>query len=139
MEFYLLEDYAVNEPGMAIIEDYATIGDTALIHYDEILSYNPGTHTFKVQDEAIDRLEFASAFAVTVDREIIYTGYFWSGLSSMSVDWVVIDLIFTMNNVLKVELGYPGGHPTDHGITDKRNDPRILDVFSRDHKLIEQD
>jgi hypothetical protein len=53
----------------------------------------------------------------------------------MSVNWIVIDQVFIKDNVLKVELGYPGT-PPGNIIPDKRNDPRILAVLERDHKLV---
>ena len=89
VEFYLLDAYSTPEGSMKIIDSTAIINDSALISYDEIISYNPRTYYFRVQEKALERLTYRSAFAVTVDSEIIYTGYVWSGYSSMGVDWVV--------------------------------------------------
>lgn len=139
VEFYYLQDEEkLNGYDSQIDEAAAKIADTVLISYDEILSYNAKTYTFTVTEEARKRLEFFRPFAVTVDSVIIYTGYFWTSLSSRSVDWVVIDLIsMTGNeNELKVQLGYPGQWD-GLAIPDKRNDPRILEVFREDGKLIE--
>lgn len=74
-------------------------------------------------------------FAVTIDKEIIYTGYFWCGYSSSMVDWVTIDpLNYSGKNRLRVSLGYPGLIQGDY-IPDDRNDDRILDILRRDSKL----
>jgi len=72
-----------------------------------------------------------------VDNEIVYTGYFWPSLSSISCNWIVIDPVSTeINNEMKVELGYPSpAYGTD--IPDKRNSNQIIDVFRRDNKLVE--
>jgi len=136
VEFYLLDSYSTLENSSRIIESGATLNDSALIAYDEIITYNSNSHEFRVAGEVIERLTFASAFAVTVDREIIYTGYIWAAYSSAIVDWIIIDQVFIKDNLLQVQLGYPGTLP---GITipDRRNDPRILEVLRRDKKLIE--
>ena len=42
----------------------------------------------------------------------------------------------SLQNELKVELGYPG-QIQGTIIPDKRNDSQILDIFKRDNKLIE--
>ena len=77
------------------------------------------------------------AFAVTVNDEIIYTGYFWPSFSSQSCGWVVIDpLSIGFGNSMRVNLGYPSQEFAT-GVTDNRNASQILDVFRRDHKLIE--
>jgi hypothetical protein len=136
VEFYLLQSYSTSENSAEIIENSAILDNTVLIRYDEIISYNPETYEFQVQDGGvIERLTYKSAFAVTVDKKIIYTGYIWSGFSSMSVNWIVIDQVFIKDNVLKVELGYPGT-PPGNIIPDKRNEPRFLAVLERDHKLV---
>jgi hypothetical protein len=139
VDFYLLDTYSTPEGSMKIIDSTAVINDSALISYNEILSYNPQTYFFKVEEKALETLTYPSAFALTVDREIIYTGYIWSSISSMSVDWVVIDIfisIIAQDNVFRVELGYPGT-PPGNIIPDRRNDPRILSVFERDNKLVD--
>ncbi len=101
-----------------------------------IISYNSKKFEFKVSAQALEKLNQYDAFAVTVDRQIIYTGYFWSSVSSRSVNWIVIDLLFTENNTLYVQMGYPGGMLSS-SIPDNRNDSRILDVLRRDNKLID--
>lgn len=136
VEFYLIENYMTGMYDATIDEKGATLKDTVLIGYDEILWYNSRTFSFKIADEALKRLRHYDAFAVTVDREIIYTGYFWTSLSSRSVNWVVVDLLMSKNSVISVELGYPGKIEGTE-IRDRRNDPRILNVLKRDNKLIE--
>jgi hypothetical protein len=136
VEFYYIVEQEIDSYQVQINESKVELADTVLIPYEEILSYNAKTYTFTVTDEARKRLEYYRGFAVTVDREIIYTGYFWTSLSSRSVDWVVIDLIRFKGNELTVQLGYPP-QLSAVKITDKRNDPRILEVFRRDGKLIE--
>ena len=136
VEFYLIQQQEIDSYQTSINEQAAKIQDSILISYEEIISYNPKTFNFEISPEARKRLQYYTPFAVTVDREIIYTGYFWTSLSSRSVDWVVIDLLFADENKLHVQLGYPG-LMDGISIPDKRNDPRILEVLRRDNKLIE--
>ena len=136
VEFYRLDNDMVGPHDMIINVDSATLNDSVLIGYDDIISYNLKTYDFKVSEDAMERLNSYEAFAVTVYKEVVYTGYFWTSISSRIVNTIVIDLLFTEGNTLHVQLGYPG---LMDGMTipDMRNDPRIIDVLRRDKKLIE--
>ena len=77
------------------------------------------------------------AFAVAADEELAYTGYFWPGYSSMGCQWITTDPLFIGNrNTMTMGLGYPG-LIEGTSIPDNRNDPRILEIFRADGKLIE--
>jgi hypothetical protein len=142
IEFYLIRDFDKIGNTSKIIKSSVTITDSVIIYYDDILSYNDDTYTFTVTKEKADQLNdfknnhiHGTPFAVTVDKQIIYTGYFWCGFSSSMVDWVTIDpLNYSGKNKLKVTLGYPGLIQGDY-IPDDRNDPRILEILRRDSKM----
>ena len=144
VEFYLLTSFKKKYDSFKIIDGSAIISDTALIKYDEIISYNKNKYSFKVSDRIVGWLNdfennpiHGTAFALTIDKEVIYTGYFWASFSSLMCDWIVIDpLNISGKNELTVKLGYPGLVVGDT-IPDKRNDKRILDVLKMDNKLIE--
>jgi hypothetical protein len=143
IEFYRLSDFQKQKNSFKIIESSVKFSDSRIIGYDDIISYDSITCTFtitaqlaKVLDDFKNNPIHGTAFAVTVDKQLIYTGYFWAGFSSQSVDWVTIDpLNYSGKNTLRVQLGYPGLFVGDT-IPDKRNDKRILDVLRRDFKLI---
>lgn len=142
LEFYLMKDFQRVGTSAKIINSTVELSDSVIISYDEIKSYNSDTYTFTVTDNCADRLnDFENShihgmpFAVTVNKEVIYTGYFWCSFSSASVDWITIDpLNYSGNNQLRVSLGYPGLFDGDY-IPDNRNDPRILDFLRVDGKL----
>lgn len=144
VEFYLLSSFNTKNGTCKIIDSSVIMSDTALIKYDEFFSYDMGDYSFKVSDRIADWLNdfennriHSCAFALTIDKEIIYTGYFWAGFSSAMCDWIVIDpLNYSGKNELTVKLGYPGLVVGDT-IPDKRNDKRLLDVLRMDNKLIE--
>jgi hypothetical protein len=143
VEFYLVAEFNTVGERCAIDLHSVELDPDPLIWYAELLSYNPEEHIFEITDGAkntIQNLEhsvFGVPFGVTADGALVYTGYFWPGYSSLSCQWIVIDPLFWMGgNSLRVELGYPGLLEGAE-IPDLRNDPRILDIFRRDGKLVE--
>lgn len=142
VELYLLNSYETIGATNQIDEKTIVTKPQPLVTYADFLSYAPGSFTFKISDtakEAIKSLEHSVhgiAFAIKANDVLIYSGYFWPSFSSASCDWVVIDpMMLLIGNDLRVELGYPGLRE-DQTIPDKRNDKRILDIFTSDGKLI---
>jgi hypothetical protein len=142
VEIYVLESCETVGETSEIVSSSAIIGNEPLIRYDQILYYNSKTFIFKVDDSAISSLNqdgglkfHFKAFAITVDKKIIYTGYFWPGYSSSIVKWFVIDPLGISNeNELQVEMAYPTNNFAGN-YADLRNDKRIIDVLKRDGKL----
>jgi hypothetical protein len=140
LEFYLMSGFQRQTNSYKIINSTVKLSDSIIIRYDDILSYNPHNYTFTITKSLADRLDnlHGTPFAVTVEKQIIYTGYFWAGFSSSMVDWITIDpLNYSGKNQLRVQLGYPGLVEGDF-IPDNRNDERILEVLKRDFKLIDK-
>jgi hypothetical protein len=143
VELYLLEAFEMTDQHyFQIDESSVTTKNSPLLEYEELIIYNAGNYTFKISETAKTKIRdlkhpvHGLAFAVKVDNESIYTGYFWPSYSSMSCDWVVIDPYIGDDNEMQVRLGYPG--PTQGIIIpDNRNDPRLLEVFRKDGKLLE--
>lgn len=141
LDIYLLENYETFDTSMEIIESTASISSEKLISYADILYYDKKNHIFKVSQSAMDMLlqsdNFHSkAFAITIDDEIIYTGYFWYGYASSICDRITIDpILLNGTNELRVKLGYPGDSFTRVS-TDDRNAPRIINLLQKDNKLL---
>ncbi len=142
IDIYLISEYKKIDNTFKIIDSTAVISATKIVGYSDIISYSSKDYTFTVSDSISDRLnDFENhsvhgvPFALTVDKEIIYTGYFWASFSSLSCDWITIDpLDFSGKNELRVRLGYPGMIIGD-SIPDKRNDSRIINILRQDKKL----
>ena len=84
----------------------------------------------------MDHSVHGMAFGIVVNNELIYTGWFWPGYSSMSCDWIVIDPLSLWNdNILKINLGYASSIPATE-IPDRRNDPKLLSVFMVNGRLV---
>ena len=143
LEFYLIRDFQKVGTGFKIDNSTVKLSETVIIYFDEIISYDADEYTFTVIPGCADRLNdyennqiHGMPFAVAVDRQIIYTGYFWCGFSSTSVDWVTVDpLNYAGKNKLQVSLGYPGIYRGDY-IPDNRNDGLILNIMGRTGKLV---
>lgn len=142
LEFYVLDSFKTVNGTDKIIDSTVILYDSALIRYDQIISYDMSNHSFTLDESAIDYLNAEGglkyhfkAFAVTIDKQIIYTGYFWPSYASSIKQWFVIDPIqYSSKNELKVNLAYPsdsfaGSYP------DLRNDKRLISLLKRDGKL----
>lgn len=138
--FYLIDDYSRIGQSFQIDERSVVTKEAAFIEYEELLSYDPEAHLFRLADIAKERIEnledlHGVPFAVKANGNLIYTGYFWQSYSSGICDWVVIDpLLVGIGDELKVQLGYPG-LVQGQEIPDRRNDKRIIEIFQRDNKL----
>ncbi len=116
IDFYYISEYKNIDNSFKIIDSSVVISDSKIIDYSDIISYSSKNYTFVVSDSISDRLnDFKNhsihgvPFALVINKEIIYTGYFWASYSSSSCDWITIDpLDFLGNNELTVQLGYPG-------------------------------
>lgn len=138
LEFYSISEFLKVDGSSKIINSTVKLSERVLIHYDEIISYAPDNYTFTITKSAANRISnlHGTAFALTIDKQIIYTGYFWAGYSSAVVDWVTIDpLNYAGSNQLRVQLGYPGLIQGDI-IPDNRNNIRIIKLLERDNKLV---
>lgn len=139
--FYNLKKFDTSGPGFAINESTAKPGNELLIAYEDIIAYNSRTHAFIIREalsreidvSATHRGYYQKPFALAIGKEIIYTGYFWSLISSTSCDWLVA---VPLGQELKIFSGYPGVS-LDQPIPDRRNDPRLLEILKRDGKLVE--
>lgn len=145
VDIYLLKSFSRVENSSAIDETTVVLEDTPLITYDEIVSYSPNEHMFVLKDDASisipNSISTDKAFAVAIDRKVVYTGYFVSGFSSIVCSWTVIDpLRSSSTNSLIVQMGYPQSDQFAAEfslIPDRRNSKEILDILRRDGKLIE--
>jgi hypothetical protein len=139
LEIYILQDYQTETPSHEIISGSEKLSKDPLIYYSEIISYNSTDHFFVIDPVKADQLRKKSwptsgtPFALTIDKQIIYSGHLIPGYSSSGSDWYSIDPL-SLGGKLRVTLGYPGDQPNFRD-TDRRNDPRIINLLDKDHKL----
>ncbi len=114
-----------------------------ILSMDDIVAYSKDTHEIEVTAEAYERIQRLYSlpvevrgmpFVVCVGRDPVYAGAFWTPLSSLSFDGVVIMQPFdTDRRVIKIELGYPGWEAFTG--KDPRSDQRIMRSLEAAGKL----
>jgi hypothetical protein len=138
VEIYLLKSYQV-VTGKCQIDPYLPVlQNTATIKNQDILEYSKTDCQFKLADIAIQRVKAfgdRTPFAVTVDKQVIYYGFFESGLSSSSCDHsITMNINWVSGNQISLVLGYPGQR---QGIIidDQRNNPILIATLKNQGKL----
>jgi len=117
---------------------YLLENDELVISDNDIIWYNKTSHEIKLTGEGIEKIAalrmsaHGEPFAVKLDNRVIYTGSFWSMVSSVSSSGVVI--MAHGNNIIKIYTGYPA--PDFFVGVDPRNDNEIFDHFQKIGKLI---
>lgn len=138
----LLPDSATRE-GTALDLREIPLQAEPLLTLDDIVAYDAATHVFTLTTTATERLAglpipvAGPAFVLMVDGDPIYAGAFWTPLSSLSYDGVVIMLMPDGQPAFgsyRIELGYPG--PGFFQGDDPRGDPRVLDALRQGGKLV---
>lgn len=112
-----------------------------IISDDDIVSYNQTSHEIVLEKTGVARIGElglipvnGTGFVVMVDGEAIYSGAFWTPVSSISHHGVVMMIEIPLQDTLMFELGYPG--PSFYEGSDPRGDQRIINVFQALGKLI---
>jgi hypothetical protein len=114
-----------------------------IISIEDIISYDKTTHNIVLTQEAITRIQRifpkpvnvgGIPFVLCVGKERIYTGAFWTPLSSLSYNGVVImQSLDATETTIQITLGYPGQDFFTGD--DPRTDARIMDSLEQSQKL----
>src|SRR5688500_12346566 len=137
VEIYALEYYQRVQNKCQVDASTAVLKANPVIHNDEILSYSKSSHEFQLTDQGkqaaasfIDHY----VFAVTVNKEVVYYGFFKLLTSSSSCDHSLTMNIAYPSGNLSMELGYPGPM---QGVTidDQRNNSKLLAALETQGKL----
>ncbi|OQP56850.1 hypothetical protein A3860_09710 [Niastella vici] len=138
VEIYLLKT-SQTVPGKCQIDAAASsIQDTPEITNDDILEYSQIAREFKLSAIAIQKVKAFhdfTPFAVTVDRKVIYYGFFKPGISSSScTNSITMDISLSSGNKIVLRLGYPAAID-DAGFDDQRNNSWLLGTLEKQGKL----
>ncbi len=131
-------------------------GQDEVISEDGIISYNQTNHEIKLNEEGLRVMRskilyeeengqlvpklgglYLKTFTVRLNGEEIYSGTFWSSLSSSSNDGVVLLDVLGINSgdSIRLEAGYPSS-AYFKGI-DPRNNTKIMQYLKEKGKLVE--
>jgi hypothetical protein len=123
-------------PALSHIE----IAEAPLISEADILSYSGDIHQIELTSEAYDRIVdldvpvSGRVFVVCVDHHPAYTGAFWTPISSISFNGVVIlKPTASARHVIQLLLGYPSSQFFSG--KDPRASPAVLRSLQRASKL----
>ena len=108
VEVYLLKRSQLVTGKCQIDPLESVLQDTAIIKNQDILEYSQSNYQFKLTDLAIQKVKTFrdfTAFAVTVDKQVIYYGFFKPSISSSSCDHsITMDLDWTTGNKINLKL-----------------------------------
>ncbi len=115
-----------------------------IISLSDIITYNAQTHEIKLTADAFARIALlevpvqGKSFVVCVDRKPIYSGAFWTPISSIGYDGVTIwkPLYSQATKIVTLELGYPSS--TFYAGEDPRNNPEVLRSIAQAGKLLDK-
>ena len=117
-----------------------SVEETPFLSLDDILSYDKSSHEMTLTDDAAERLRALDVpvsgrpFVIRVAGKPIYAAAFWTPISSMGFDGVIImQPLHPDQQTVRLELGYPSA--TFYAGQDPRGDPRIMDALDRAGKL----
>ncbi len=120
---------------------YLVSSGELVISDDDIVSYNETSHQIVLEETGITRIKQlgmipvnGTGFVVMAGEQPIYTGAFWTPISSIDYHGVVVVIEVPVRDTVTFELGYPGSFPDS---TDPRDDPRIFNVFRSLGKLVQ--
>jgi hypothetical protein len=139
VEIYLLKSFQRVTGKCQVDASQSVLQDTPAITNQDIMGYYSSTYQFKLTDTSIQKVKVfkdATPFAVTVDRQVIYYGFFKPSYSSSSCDAsITMDVDWITGNRINLRLGYPG-QMQGVVIDDKRNDPLLLETLKMQGKLL---
>lgn len=138
VEFYLLKTYQLLNRRCQIDPSTASLQDTAIIRNQDILEYSQNHYEFRLRDAAIQKIKTFkdnTPFAVTVDKKVIYYGFFKpSYSSSLCAHSITMDIAWTSGDRIRLSFGYPGAID---GVTieDQRNNRTLIATLRKQGKL----
>lgn len=117
----------------------APLPDQPFLSEGDIVSYTWATHEIELTASAMQRVQQLQVpvrgrvFVACVGRKPLYWGAFWTLISSLSFDGVVILQPLSEGRMIRIERGYPG--PDFFRGEDPRSNPEILQALQRAGKL----
>ena len=119
-------------------ETIAVLEAEPLVADSDIKSYSMSNFSYAIKDSAFKKiinLPMRTPFAVTVDKRIIYYGFYMPLIASSTCDQsITMHEDFTVKGIV-MQLGYPGLYD-GIDIADHRNDPDLLATLIAQSKLI---
>lgn len=135
VELYLLQSFQQVSGKCQVNPSSAVLQSVPLVSSNDILKYHQSEHVYTLSNNAIQKIKALSGrtpFALTVDRQVIFTGYYMPLFMSSTCEHS-ITINDGLNNTLNVQLGYPSFFGAS--VEDRRNHPKILESLLKQGKL----
>ena len=131
-------------------------GQNLIIPEEDILSYNRTNHEIKLTESGLRSMRsrilydeedgqlvpklgglYLKQFTIRIDGAEIYSGTFWSGVSSSSNDGIVLMDVLSIENEdsVRLEAGYPSA--SNFKGLDPRDNTKIMEYLKEKNKLVE--
>ena len=138
VEIYLLKTFQTVSGKCQVDALTSVLEDSPTIKNEDILKYSENEYEFRLTSSAylkVKAFRNVSPFAVTVDKQVIYYGFFILPISSFSCDnSIIMDISWNSPNAISVKLGYPSLLP-GASIDDQRNNPKLIAALKKQGKL----
>ena len=112
----------------------AVLAYDPLIANDDVISYDRLKYKYVISQTAVNKIKQLGGrvpFAFTIDKEVIFYGYYMPNImSSLCEESITMDIVD--NNKMELSLGYPFDN---ENIDDKRNDAKIISTLSKQGKI----
>lgn len=137
---YLAAEDVTTIEAMATAIDAIPLDEPPALADADIVSYTLSSHLLEVTPAALERLQglrvpvSGRPFVVCVGEERIYTGAFWTPISSLIFDGVTIwQPLGSVEPIIRIEFGYPSAAHASGD--DPRSDSRIITALRQAGKL----
>lgn len=121
------------------------LNSSPLIHNEDVLELDTISGTIKLSATAINKIvslepsmKFGIPFAIFIDKEPVFSGYFWSSYSSYGSSWNCIEYNHTENVTDSKCLDIYKGNGIDALKREKviyKNYPKLINSFKNSHRL----
>jgi len=140
--YLLADEVPATELSIVDLNDLE-LQEEPIVSGDDIVTYSRDTHEIELTAEAYERIQQLFTlpakvrgipFVLCVGDDRVYAGAFWTPVSSISFDGVIICQPFDLDErVIRIVLGYPS--PEAFTGKDPRSDPRVLQSLEAVGKL----
>jgi hypothetical protein len=140
IEIYTLS-YFKTVPGICRVDaSSAVLNFAPVVNNADIVRYDQSSYTYHLTPSAVARLDnqlkAAQPFAVTVDKQPVFFGFYRPGyLSSLCMESITMAYIAPGGNTIRLDLGYPSFPAGVSASFDHRNHPRLLATLKAQGKL----
>jgi hypothetical protein len=118
---------------------YLLQNDQLVITDEDMVWYNKTSYQMRLTEDGLSKLEALTVpvhgvpFVAKLSGEEVYNGSFWTPISSVPYNGLVIEILRDNNTIVEIQRGYPSSE--FFAGTDPRNNSELLEYFQEIGKL----